>query len=81
MSMRFDAVAFLESLYGGGATVVLPVAECEFPDLMPDDLAGRWQTKFREGQAKWLRSGLPFEHAEAKAFFEVLRRMTSAEAE
>jgi hypothetical protein len=74
--MRYDAVAFLESLFRSPASEDPDPAPASVPGIGPDDLPGDWRVEWEERAAIMeYDGGLPREHAEVAALNEIIRRM------
>jgi hypothetical protein len=70
--MKFDATAFLESLFGEAQ----PPAPDPGPGFGPDDLPGDWRVEWEERAAVLeYDGGQPRERAEALALREIVAKM------
>ena len=77
--MRFDAVAFLESLFQVPATIEGTTNASFKKELHPKDLPADWHFVWDERAAIMeYDGGLTREHAEVAALQDVLRQMRAA---
>ena len=78
--MKFDALTFLEELFGDGSAKACPTATV-LPTIDIDDLPGDWRVWFEERAAIMeYHGGLPREYAEAEALKETARLMEKNDA-
>jgi len=81
--MRFNAVAFLKSLFDPGRTVSEPAAvrpePVIEPGIQPDDLPETWRELYEErAGVREYAGGQSREHAEAEALREIIMMMRTA---
>jgi hypothetical protein len=74
--MRYNAVAFLESLFRPPVSEALDPAPAPSPDLTPDDLPPEWRSLWEERVHIMVHDGgLHPEHAEAEALACMIDQM------
>jgi len=77
--MRYDAVAFLESLFRSPAGLGPEPAPAKVPGIAPDDLTPEWHFLWDERAAVMEYDGkMPKERAEALALADILGQMKRA---